>query len=57
MKNPYEQYENTILWDTIKDAIHKLQKNNDIELTTSEKYVIGFLCKSIEEQGLISKTS
>jgi|LakMenEpi03Aug12_release.lakeMendotaPanAssembly.Ray.scaffolds.fasta_scaffold1645887_2 hypothetical protein len=53
MNHPYETYENTTLWETIKVAIDQLEKNNDIELTTNENYVIGFLCKCIDEKGLI----
>ena len=56
MNNPYEQYKNTILWNILKDAIDQLKANKDIELTTNENHIIGFLCKSLDEKGLIPKT-
>jgi hypothetical protein len=52
MNHLYEQYENTDLWNALKDALTQLKDNADIEVATDEKYVIGFLCKSLEEKGL-----
>jgi hypothetical protein len=55
MNHPYVQYEDTFLWNTIKDAIGQLKTNKDIEIITNEKYIIGFLCKSLQDNGLIPK--
>lgn len=43
----YKEYQNTPHWQVIEDAIDRLIKNNDIELMTDSKYVVGFICKQI----------
>jgi hypothetical protein len=47
MSHPYEKYENTELWKTLENAVNTLVDNNDLELTTNIKYVIGYLCKCL----------
>lgn len=47
MNHPYEKYEKTEIWTIVSKALIELQKNQDIEITTKEEYVIGFLCKKI----------
>jgi len=49
-KHPYVKYENTALWSVVKKAVDELIINQDIELTTKEEYVVGLLCKRIENQ-------
>ena len=49
MSHPYHELESTKLWEVLKEALKELIENQDIEITTNEEYVIGFLCKSIIE--------
>ncbi len=57
MEFPYSQFAKTKLWKAIDKAIADLEKNQDLELTTNRKYVVGYLCKSITDQKSISKTT
>lgn len=47
MEHPYKDFESTELWTVVKKALKELIKNQDIEITTKEDYVIGYLCKKI----------
>ncbi len=45
---PYDEYKKTKNWKIIKKSITALVKNNDLKLLTPEEYVIGYLCKHLE---------
>ena len=47
---PYNQFENSELWSIVKDCLNDLIDNQDIEITTKEEYVVGYLCKMIAER-------
>lgn len=49
MSHPYEQFEGTPLWEAINKGIDDLVENNDIEETTRREYIVGYLCKLINE--------
>jgi hypothetical protein len=49
MSHPYEQFENTPLWKVINKGIDDLVENNDLEETTRREYIVGYLCKLIDE--------
>ncbi|MFB5086359.1 hypothetical protein PGC35_03920 [Psychrobacillus sp. PGGUH221] len=49
MTHPYEIFEGTNLWDIINKGINDLVENNDIEETTQREYIVGYLCKLINE--------
>lgn len=49
MSHPYEQFEGTPLWEAINKGLDDLGENNDIEETTSREYIVGYLCKLINE--------
>ncbi|MCP3765021.1 hypothetical protein NLX67_22190 [Domibacillus sp. A3M-37] len=49
MSYPYEQFEGTPLWEAINKGIDDLVENNDIEETTRREYIVGYLCKLINE--------
>ncbi len=53
MNHPYKEFEETMLWKTIKDGIVELERNRDVELTTAREYVVGFLCQKLIAQGLV----
>lgn len=44
----YKKYEKTELWKVLEKSLKDLIKNQDIELTTREEYVIGYLCEKID---------
>ncbi len=47
--SPYEEYENSQLWNVIKKSLDDLVDNQDIVITTKKDYVIGYICKKISE--------
>ena len=47
-KHPYEEFENSELWNIIEKALNDLVENQDIALNTRKEYVIGFFCKNIQ---------
>ena len=55
MSYPYIEFENTNLWNVLKEALEELKNNQDIEITTNEKYVLGFLCKALYENDILPK--
>jgi len=58
MSHPYMEYENTALWIVLQKAINELKENQDIEITTKEEYVIGYLCKSLKDNaGMVTPIS
>jgi hypothetical protein len=48
-KHPYLEYENTSLWDVVNKSLSELEQNQDIKLFTPREYVIGYICKQINE--------
>jgi len=54
MNHPYIQFENTKLWKAIDVEIEDLEKNNDLVLQTAREYVIGYLCKNLVEDGIVT---
>jgi hypothetical protein len=46
-KHPYAKYENSDLWNTLRQAVTDLIANKDLMLQTREEYVIGYLCKAL----------
>ena len=49
MTHPYEIFEETPLWDIVNKGINDLVENKDIEETTQREYIVGYLCKLINE--------
>ncbi|MDC7783388.1 hypothetical protein [Priestia megaterium] len=49
MSHPYKQLEGTPLWKVIDKGINDLVENEDLEETTSREYIVGYLCKLINE--------
>ncbi len=50
MNHPYEEYENSKLWEVIESTLNDLVENQDIELKTHPEYVVGYLCKKIKTE-------
>jgi hypothetical protein len=54
--HPYVEFEQTELWRRLEKAIQQLSDNNDIKLQTDQRYIIGYLAKSLSEQSGKTKT-
>jgi hypothetical protein len=54
MTHPYGEFEGTRLWATVDAAVAELVHNRDVQLTTARDYVIGYLCRALTLQGLVS---
>ena len=52
---PYSQFAETKLWKVVDKAIADLEKNQDLELRTNRKYVIGYLCEKVSGQKIVFK--
>ena len=50
--HPYKEFEGKRLWAVIDEAVEDLVDNRDIMETTHRNYIVGYLCKKIEEGGL-----
>ncbi|MEW4212085.1 hypothetical protein Q0O85_26565 [Priestia megaterium] len=55
MSHPYKHLEGTPLWKVIDKGINNLVENKDLEETTSREYIVGYLCKLINEAGIKNK--
>jgi hypothetical protein len=49
IKHPYIKFEKTKLWSTIKSAVDDLVENQDLEVSTHDKYVIGYICNAVNK--------
>ena len=45
--HPYTQNENSEIWRVLEKSIRELIENQDIEITTKEKYVTGYITKQV----------
>ena len=54
MSSPYEKYKDSSNWKIIGQALNDLIENKDIELTTAPDYIVGYLCKKLDDE--INKT-
>jgi hypothetical protein len=48
-RNPYKELESHPLWSVIARAIDDLSRNQDLAITTSRDYVVGYLTKHCAE--------
>lgn len=53
MNQPYSEFEGSLIWLLIENTLAELEENQDIEITTRRKYVIGFICKSFCESKIL----
>ena len=53
MKHPYQKFENTKLWQIVEKAVLDLEENQDLKLTELKKYVVGYICNQLTEEGLV----
>lgn len=52
--HPYKKYESLRIWRVVSHEIDELVANRDLELTTAPEYVIGSLCKALDEAGQLA---
>lgn len=52
--HPYKKYESLNIWRSVREELEELIANHDLELTTAPEYVIGSLCKALDEAGHLS---
>lgn len=48
--NPYQKYENTMLWRAIERGIADLAENGDLTETTARQHIVGYLTKLATEE-------
>ena len=47
---PYVEFRNGRLWKVIEKSLDDLKENQDIDITTEQDYVVGYLCKRVHEE-------
>jgi len=45
----YDSHRGTDTWRVVEKAIDDLVENNDIAETTRRDYIVGYICKELEE--------
>ncbi len=50
MCHPYKKYESSSYWPVIRKLIEDLEDNNDLELQTPIEYIVGYICKGLEQE-------
>ena len=46
----YDEYITTDLWKSIDGILRDLEENQDIQITTTRKYVIGYFCENLPKE-------
>ena len=53
--HPYEKYENTALWNNLKQSIKELEENQDLTLIEWHEYIVGYICQQLDKANLVKK--
>ncbi|WP_214769642.1 hypothetical protein [Exiguobacterium sp. s39] len=48
MRTPYDEYQETALWQIISEAINELIDNDDLEERTTHEHIVGYLYSKLE---------
>ena len=56
-QHAYAEYEGSSLWKEVAKLVRELEENNDLTVTTRPEYVIGYICRGLEENKLINSES
>ena len=51
---PYKDYLTHPAWKVVEQAMRDLETNNDLELQTPSRYVVGYLLQALEQKCLLS---
>jgi hypothetical protein len=49
LAHPYTSYEGSVLWKAVSKAVRELVKNGDLTETTAHPYVVGYICKKVND--------
>jgi len=47
---PYDSYKGEKIWRVVEKAMQDLVENHDIVETTHRDYIVGYICKMLEQQ-------
>jgi len=50
VRTPYDQFQDTALWQVISEAIDELVDNDDLEERTTHEHIVGYLYSKLEGQ-------
>lgn len=48
MRTPYDEYQETALWQIISETINELVDNDDLEERTTHEHIVGYLYSKLE---------
>ncbi|WP_426273127.1 hypothetical protein [Exiguobacterium sp. R-17] len=48
MRTPYDEYQETALWQIISETINELIDNDDLEERTTHEHIVGYLYSKLE---------
>jgi len=48
VRTPYDQFQDTALWQVISETINELVDNDDLEEWTTHEHIVGYLCSKLE---------
>jgi hypothetical protein len=51
---PYEEFERVPAWAILEQAIASLVRNKDLVEQTDRRYIVGFLIKKLNENGILT---
>ena len=54
--HPYSKYERLPVWNVISGELDALVENGDLNETTARKYIVGSLCKALDNAGFLVPT-
>jgi hypothetical protein len=50
---PYKKYEKTEAWRIVDTTISNLVANDDLKETTNRKYIVGYICRCLDDAGVL----
>lgn len=53
VSHPYRGYERYRAWAVLDHALEELVDNKDLKETTRREYIVGWICKALDEAGLL----
>jgi len=48
VRTPYDEYQETALWQIISETINELIDNDDLEERTTHEHIVGYLYSKLE---------
>lgn len=50
---PYKKYEETEAWRIVDTTISNLVANDDLKENTNRKYIVGYICRCLDDAGVL----